>query len=169
MKWLKRNGTGMSMVKLLIYIFFILFLIIPLSGVFLVSLTNEPINIFGSLISFETLHATMEHLNNATLANFKAVFTNTHYFAELFTSFYLINVLLISVLMMCGPIVYWIARTKMPFKKTMSAFATIPLIFPTFISAYAFIIMFGRSGWVTYIYQALGGDGLLIDPYSMTG
>src|SRR5699024_4504 len=169
MKWLKRNGTGMSMVKLLIYIFFILFLIIPLSAVFLVSLTNEPINIFGSLISFETLQATMEHLKKATFANFKAVFTNTHYFAALLNSLYLSIVVSIAVLMMCVPIAYGIARTKMPFKKTMSAFATIPLIFPTFISAYAFIIMFGRSGWVTYIYQALGGDGLLIDPYSMTG
>src|SRR5699024_9137988 len=62
-----------------------------------------------------------------------------------------------------------IARTKMPFKKTISALCSVPLVVPTFISAYAFIIMFGRAGWVTYIYQALGGDGLLIDPYSMTG
>src|SRR5699024_6891364 len=31
------------------------------------------------------------------------------------------------------------------------------------------IIMSGRSGWVTYLYQKLGGEGLLIDPYSMTG
>src|SRR5699024_4255212 len=104
MKWLKRNGTGMSMVKLLIYIFLIL--IIPLSAVFLVSLTNEPINIFGSLISFETLQATMEQLNNATLANFKAVFTNTHYFAALLNSLYLSIVVSIAVLMMCVPIAY---------------------------------------------------------------
>lgn len=169
MKWLKRNGTGMGMMKLLLYAFFILFLIIPLLAVFLVSFTNEPINIFGSLLSFETLQATIEQLNNATLANFKAVFTNTRYFAALLNSLYLSIVVSIAVLMMCVPIAYGIARTKMPFKKTMSAFATIPLIFPTFISAYAFIIMFGRSGWITYIYQALGGDGLFLDPYSMTG
>src|SRR5699024_12092184 len=84
-------------------------------------------------------------------------------------SLYLSIVVSIAVLMMCVPIAYGIARTKMPFKKTISAFATIPLIFPTFISAYAIIIMFGRSGWVTYIYQVLGGYGLLIDPYSNTG
>src|SRR5699024_5344949 len=42
-------------------------------------------------------------------------------------------------------------------------------VIPTFISGYAFIIMFGRSGWATYLYNALGGEGLLIDPYSMTG
>ncbi len=29
--------------------------------------------------------------------------------------------------------------------------------------------MFGRSGWVTYLYQKLGGEGMLIDPYSMAG
>src|SRR5699024_6889497 len=101
MKWVKRNGTGRSMVRLLIYIFFMLCVIIPLSAVFLVSLTNEPINIFGSLISFETLQATMEQLNNATLANFKAVFTNTHYFAALLNSLYLSIVVSIAVLMLC--------------------------------------------------------------------
>ena len=57
----------------------------------------------------------------------------------------------------------------MPFKKTISALCMIPLIVPTFISAYAFIIMFGRAGWVTQIYNALGGEGMLLNPYSMAG
>lgn len=55
MKWLKRNLTGIGIVKLLIYAFFGLFLILPLLAVFLVSFTNEPINLFGSFISLETL------------------------------------------------------------------------------------------------------------------
>ncbi|MEN1969879.1 iron ABC transporter permease [Lentibacillus sp. N15] len=169
MNWLKRNLTGLGIVKLLVYIFFILFLIIPLLSIFLVSLTDEPINLFGSLISLDTLQTTITQFKNATLDNFKHIFSDTTYFSALKNSLYLSVSVSIIVLIICIPIAYGIARTKMPFKKTISALCTIPLVVPTFISGYAFIIMFGRSGWATYIYQALGGHGLLIDPYSMTG
>src|SRR5699024_2424536 len=152
-----------------IYAFFILFLIIPLLSVFLVSFTDEPINIFGSFISIETFQSMVDLFKNATLDNFKSILTNGNYLDALLNSLYLSVMVSIIVLVVCVPIAYGIARTNMPFKKTISALCTIPLIVPTFISAYAFIIMFGRAGWVTYIYQTLGGEGFLIDPYSMTG
>lgn len=169
MNWIRRNLTGMGLIKLCIYAFFILFLIIPLLSVFLVSFTNEPVNLFGSLISLDTLQTTMNQFKNATLDNFKAIFSHGHYFSGLKNSLYLSFIVSIAVMIICIPIAYGIARTRLPFKKTISALCTIPLVVPTFISAYAFIIMFGRSGWVTYIYQSFGGEGLLIDPYSMTG
>lgn len=169
MKWLKKNLTGMGIIKILLYVFFLLFLVIPLIAVFMVSFTNEPINFFGSLISLETLNLTIDQLKNSTLDNFKSMFSNTRYLSALLNSLYLSIIVSVVVLTLCVPIAYGIARTKMPFKKTISALCTVPLIVPTFISAYAFIIMFGRSGWVTYIYNSLGGEGLFIDPYSMTG
>lgn len=169
MKWFKRNLTGLGFVKLLIYAFFILFLIIPLLSVFLVSFTDEPINFFGSLISIDTLQTTIDQFKNSTLDNVKTVVANESYFNALKNSLYLSIIVSLVVLIICIPIAYGIARTKMPFKKTISALCTIPLVVPTFISGYAFIIMFGRSGWVTYIYEALGGEGLFLDPYSMTG
>ncbi|WP_330949223.1 ABC transporter permease [Virgibacillus sp. MG-45] len=169
MNWLKQTFTGIGIVRLLVYAFFILFLILPLVSVFLVAFTNEPINLFGSLISLDTMQTTIEQFKNATLDNFKEIFSQGHYFDALKNSVYLAFMVSVIVLLICVPIAYGIARTKMPFKRTISALCTIPLVVPTFISAYAFIIMFGRAGWVTYIYQALGGEGLLIDPYSMTG
>lgn len=169
MNWLKHNFSGMGIIKLIVYLFFIMFLIIPLLAIFLVSFTDEPINFFGSLISLDTMQTTIIQFKNATLDNFKNILTNKSYFSALKNSLYLSIIVSIIVLLLCIPIAYGIARTKMPFKKTISALCTIPLVVPTFISGYAFIIMFGRSGWVTYIYQLLGGDGLLIDPYSMTG
>src|SRR5690606_328567 len=138
-------------------------------AVFMVSFTNEPINFFGSLISLETLNLTIDQLKNSTLDNFKSMFSNTRYLSALLNSLYLSIIVSVVVLTLCVPIAYGIARTKMPFKKTISALCTIPLVIPTFISAYAFIIMFGRAGWVTYIYEKLGGEGMLLDPYSMTG
>lgn len=166
---IKRRINGLGIVKLLIYGFFILFLIIPLFSVFLVSFTDEPINLFGSLISMEQFQTTLAQFKNATLDNFKSIFSYGRYFQGLLNSLYLSFIVSIWVLIICLPIAYGIARTKMPFKRTISALCTVPLVIPTFISAYAFIIMFGRSGWVTYIYEQLGGDGMLINPYSMTG
>lgn len=169
MKRIKDKLTGIGIVKFFIYAFFILFLVIPLVSVFLVSFTNEPINLFGSFISLDTLQTTFDQFKNSTLDNFKSVFSNSSYLDALINSLYLSFIVSIVVLIICVPIAYGIARTKMPFKKTISALCTIPLIVPTFISGYAFIIMFGRSGWATYLYQAIGGEGLLLDPYSFTG
>ncbi|WP_042143627.1 iron ABC transporter permease [Paucisalibacillus sp. EB02] len=165
----KRNFTGIGLVKLLVYAFFLLFLIIPLVSVFLVSFTNEPINVFGSFISWEQMQITIDQFKNATLDNFKSIFAYGSYFEGLLNSLKLSFIVSLWVLVICIPIAYGIARTKMPFKRTISALCTIPLVIPTFISAYAFIIMFGRAGWVTYIYEKLGGEGMLLDPYSMTG
>ncbi|WP_026907568.1 ABC transporter permease [Paucisalibacillus globulus] len=169
MNRLKRNFTGIGLVKLLIYAFFLLFLIIPLVSVFMVSFTNEPINVFGSFVSWEQMQITIDQFKNATLDNFKSIFSYGNYFQGLLNSLKLSFIVSLWVLVICIPIAYGIARTKMPFKKTISALCTIPLVIPTFISAYAFIIMFGRAGWVTYIYEKLGGEGMLLDPYSMTG
>ncbi|HLS61137.1 MAG TPA: iron ABC transporter permease [Virgibacillus sp.] len=169
MKRLTKKLSGIGIVKYLIYGFFGLFLIIPLLSVFLVSFTDEPINIFGSFISLDTLQITIEQFKNSTLDNYQAILSKGHYFVALKNSVYLSTIVSVIVLLMCIPMAYGIARTKMPFKKIISALCVIPLIVPTFISGYAFIIMFGRSGWVTYIYQALGGEGLFLDPYSLTG
>jgi len=164
-----RNLNGLSVVKVFIYVFFGLFMILPLFSVFLVSFTGQPINILGSLTDPSILSSTIEKLKGASLENYKKVFTNSGYLDGLKNSLYLGFVVTAIVITLCLPMAYGIARTKMPFKKTISALCTIPLIIPTFISAYAFIIMFGRAGWVTQIYNLLGGEGMLLNPYSMAG
>lgn len=169
MKWLKQRFAGLGLIKFLIYLFFIMFLIIPLISIFLVSFTDEPLNLFGSFINIETMQTTILQFKNATFDNFKDILTNKTYVSSLKNSILLSVGVSIVVLLLCIPIAYGIARTKMPFKKTISALCTIPLVVPTFIAGYAFIIMFGNAGWVTQIYQFLGGNGLLLNPYSMTG
>ncbi|WP_040982378.1 ABC transporter permease [Oceanobacillus jeddahense] len=170
MKKIKEKITGLGIMKFLVYLFLIMFLVIPLVVVFAVSFTNTPINFFGSFISIETLQSSIETIKNSTLENFNAIFSRSAYFGALRNSLVLALVVSFTVILMCVPIAYGIARTKMPFKRTIMALCTVPLIIPTFISAYAFIMMFGQSGWVTYIYQALGGTKeYFIDPYSITG
>lgn len=169
MKKLISNFNGLSVVKIFIYVFFGLFMILPLFSVFLVSFTGQPINILGSITDPAIFSSTIEKLKGSNLDNYKQIFTNSGYLDALKNSLYLGFLVTFIVITLCIPMAYGIARTKMPFKKTISALCTVPLIVPTFISAYAFIIMFGRAGWVTEIYNILGGEGMLLDPYSMTG
>ncbi|TQR20367.1 ABC transporter permease [Psychrobacillus vulpis] len=169
MKKLKNSFNGLSVVKILIYAFFGLFMLLPLFSVFLVSFTGQPINILGSLTDPAILSSTIEKFKGASLENYKQVFSNAGYLDGLKNSLLLGFLVTLIVIVICVPMAYGIARTKMPFKKTISALCMVPLIVPTFISAYAFIIMFGRSGWVTEIYNVLGGEGMLLNPYSMAG
>ena len=165
----KRVFNGLTLVRVLIYLFFALFLILPLLSVFLVSFTGQPVNLLGSITDPAILSSTIEKFKGASLDAYQSIITSKGYFNSLVNSLKLAITVAVLVIIICVPIAYGIARTSMPFKKTISALCTIPLIVPTFISAYAFILMFGRSGWVTAIYQKLGGEGMLIDPYSMAG
>lgn len=169
MKKFKDRFSGLTLIKLLIYAFFGLFMLLPLFSVFLVSFTGEPINLLGSLTDPAIFSSTMEKLKGISFENYKKIFSNAGYLSALKNSLVLGFSVTLIVILVCIPLAYGIARTKMPFKKTISALCMVPLIVPTFISSYAFIIMFGRAGWVTQIYNALGGEGMLVNPYSMMG
>ncbi|MCM3709149.1 ABC transporter permease [Sporosarcina luteola] len=169
MNRIKNSINGLTVVKVLIYAFFGLFMLLPLLSVFIVSFTGEPTNLLGSLTDPAIFNSTLEKFKNISLDNYKRIFSGKGYFSALKNSLALAFTVTIIIILVCIPLAYGIARTKMPFKKTISALCMIPLIVPTFISAYAFIIMFGRAGWVTQIYNALGGEGMLLNPYSMAG
>src|SRR4051812_2213021 len=156
MNRIKNSINGLTVVKVLIYAFFGLFMLLPLLSVFVVSFTGEPTNLLGSLTDPAIFNSTLEKFKNISLDNYKRIFTGSGYFSALKNSLVLAFTVTIIIILVCIPLAYGIARTKMPFKKTISALCMIPLIVPTFISAYAFIIMFGRAGWVTQIYNALG-------------
>lgn len=169
MNKIRGKWNGLTVIKGCIYIFFLIFLIVPLISILLVSFTNQPVNIFGSFVDSDSLKSTIEKFKHSSLENYVSIFKTAGYFEALINSLKLSLIVAVLVVLLCIPVAYGIARTKMPLKKTISALCTVPLIIPTFISAYAFIIMFGRSGWITQLYQFFGGEGMLIDPYSMTG
>ncbi|MCM3617884.1 iron ABC transporter permease [Sutcliffiella horikoshii] len=160
---------GLFFMKLLIILFFSLFLVLPLLSVFLVSFTGAPVNILGSLVNPDILATNIERFSNASLDHYKKLLSGGTYFKALTNSLTLSLGVSALVIFLCIPIAYGFARTTMPFKKTFAALCTMPIIVPTFISAAGFIIMFGRTGWVNTIYQELGGSGVLFNVYSMTG
>ncbi len=169
MRKLKERFSGLTLIKVLIYAFLGLFMLLPLLSVFIISFTDDPVNILGSFTDPAIFSETIGKLKGISLDNYKAIFSNAGYLDALKNSLVLGFSVTFLVILVCIPLAYGLARTKMPLKKTISALCMIPLIVPTFISAYAFIIMFGRAGWVTQIYNALGGEGMFINPYSMTG
>ncbi|HLR09102.1 MAG TPA: iron ABC transporter permease [Bacillota bacterium] len=164
-----RKIDSLSIVRLAITLFFIMFLIIPLISVFLVSFTRDPINLFGSLISIEELVNTIEQFKNATIDSYIDIASRSGYLFSLTNSLTLSISVSIIIVIMCLPIAYGIARTSMPFKKVISALCIVPLVIPTFIAADSITLMFGKAGWVTNLYNMLGGEGMLIDPYSLLG
>lgn len=155
--------------KLLAVGFFLLFLVIPLLSMAIVAFTGETVNIFGSLVDPEIRAQNLENLGGATITAFVEEAGSTRNLEALRNSLTLALGVSLAALVICIPIAYGFARTAMPFKRLLGVLCTIPMVVPTFAAAAGFIIMFGRAGWVTWIYQRLGGEGSLLDPYSMTG
>src|SRR5579871_5694313 len=54
------------------------------------------------------------------------------------------------------PLAFALARLPIPGKSVLLALASLPLILPSFVSAYAMVLLLGRSGIVTLWLQAHG-------------
>lgn len=169
MKKILRKIDSLTIVKIAIVLFFTVFLLIPLFSIFMVSFTDTPLNFFGSIINVDTLLSTVDDIKNSTLDNYEDIVSRSGYLNSLINSLILSLSVSLIIFILCLPVAYGIARTKMPFKKTISALWIIPLVMPTFIASSAISLMFGKTGWITQIYNYLGGDGFLFDPYSLIG
>lgn len=160
---------GFKLVKWLILLFFFVFLITPLLSILFVSFTGEPVNLFGSVVDSDVLQTTLNQLSNISLEPYISVLSDSRYYAALVNSLKLATGVAILVTLITLPMAYAFARTNMPFKHFFAAMATVPLVIPTFIASHAFILMFGRTGWVNSVWQSLGGEGVLFDVQSMLG
>jgi iron(III) transport system permease protein len=73
------------------------------------------------------------------------------------------------------PLAFALARLPIPGKSAILALASLPLILPSFVSAYALVLLLGRSGIVTQWLQAHGvgfgsiyGPGGIVAVYALT-
>lgn len=126
---MKGRWNGLSVVKILIYLFFGVFLILPLLSVFLVSFTGQPVNLLGSITDPAIFSSTVEKFKAVSLENYEKIFTNKTYFSAVKNSLGLAVLVALIVIVMCIPIAYGIARTTMPLKKTISALVRSPSSF----------------------------------------
>jgi iron(III) transport system permease protein len=92
-------------------------------------------------------------------------FTANNYIKVLSRSFYrasVTNTLAIGLLstlmttMIAVPLAFAIARLDAPGKLLMTGLAALPLVLPSFVGAYALVLLLGRSGVVTHTLNAWG-------------
>src|SRR5204863_3715646 len=94
-----------------------------------------------------------------------AAFTLDNYVKVLSRSFYrasITNTLTIGLLatvtttLMAVPLAFAIARLDIPGKLLLVGLAALPLVLPSFVGAYALLLLLGRSGLVTQTLNAWG-------------
>jgi iron(III) transport system permease protein len=89
------------------------------------------------------------------VSNFYKFFTSSLYQRSLGNSFVLsISVVIFSVLIGV-PMGYFVARVKLPGKNLILSLGILPVIMPSFIGAFSWIILLGRQGIVRHFINAL--------------
>ena len=148
----------MAILKLVVSVFFIIFLVGPIVAMVFTSFTNELVNIFGSLVSIGEFRFNYELVRETiSLSYIVELFSEERYVQASFNSLGLSAAVAISSVVLTLPIAYGIARTSMRGKRLIGTLVLVPLIVPTFISAYGFMLMFERTGWVTQLAQQFFG------------
>lgn len=105
------------------------------------------------------------------LKNFERFGTSNLYRVSLRNSFVISISVVISTMLIGVPMGYFVARVKMPMKRLMLSLGILPVILPSFVGAFSWIILLGRQGIVRhYINLVLGIVGLELPPiYGLFG
>jgi iron(III) transport system permease protein len=105
--------------------------------------------------------------NAAAFANYARVLARPFYQRALVNSLGIGALATLVTTALAVPLAFCIARLPIPGKPLLIALATLPLVLPSFVSAYALVLLFGRSGVVT---QGLQQVGIEIGPiYGIPG
>lgn len=122
-----------TLTKLAIFLFICLTILYPISTVVIRSITNSD----GKL----------------TIANFVKFFTTKYYMDVLKNSMFVSTVTTALSLVLGVFMAYVVTRYDIKGKKIINILVILSLMSPPFIGAYAWIMLFGRSGFVTQIVQ----------------
>jgi len=129
--------TFWTLTGILIFIAVIFFLVIPVSRILVGSFQVE------------------EH-GAWTLKNFKSFTIYRTYWKSLANS---INVSIVAsflTIVIAVPLAFFVSRWNIPGKPYIIALSTIPLMLPSFISAFVWVLLLGRSGLLTGLIRAIG-------------
>src|SRR5262245_55393952 len=119
------------------FLFLGLFLIYPLWGVFSASVLTPDGTAF-------------------TLQNYVKVLSKSFYRASVANTLEIGLLATATTTLIAVPLAVCVARLAIPGKGLLVALAALPLVLPSFVAAYALVLLFGRSGAVTQALQAVG-------------
>lgn len=126
-----------TVVKIVVFLALALFLIYPFSSL-----------IYRSFFAPKTA--------GITLQNYKDFFTLPYYFNTLKNSLYVSLVTTLTTALIGVPLAYVMTRYNIIGKKAINIFIIMSLMSPPFIGAYSWIMLFGRSGFLTTMIEKIG-------------
>src|SRR5262249_41227793 len=91
-----------------------------------------------------------------TLANYTSVLSNPFFLNGLTNSLVIAAAAAICTVLVGVPFAFCLARLPIGGKAVLLALAALPLVLPSFVSAYALVLLLGRSGVVTGALRSLG-------------
>jgi iron(III) transport system permease protein len=97
-----------------------------------------------------------------TLANYAKMLGTPFYRAGLVNSLIVGSLATLLTVAIGVPMAFCVARLPMPGKPALLALAALPLVLPSFVGAYAWVLLLGRSGIVTQALREIGLDGISI-------
>ena len=91
-----------------------------------------------------------------TLANYVNILSRSFYRASLGNSLEIGALATLATTALGVPLAFCLARLPVPGKALILVLAALPLVLPSFVGAYALVLMFGRAGIVTRFLRDLG-------------
>ena len=91
-----------------------------------------------------------------TLGNYASVLSRSFYRASVANTLGIGLLATLTTTLIAVPLAFAIARLDIPGKLLLIGMATLPLVLPSFVGAYALVLLLGRSGIVTEILNAWG-------------
>jgi len=122
---------------LLIIIVFVFFLIIPIAKIMKGSFQTEEAGPF-------------------TLKNYKDFASYRSYWRSFFNSVFIGLASAITTILVGVPLAFIVSRWNVMGKALIITLSTLPLMLPSFISAFVWIILLGRQGMITHFLRSIG-------------
>lgn len=146
-----------NLATIVILLVFALFLIVPFATILIVSFTGQPVALLHAFTGLDGARKLGSEIGaNASLHFFGQLFSFPRYARAFVNSMTLGFFVAVASVLIAMPIAYALGRTHMPGKRLIGALCIVPLMVPTFISSFAFILMFGRTGWINQIFASVG-------------
>jgi iron(III) transport system permease protein len=109
----------------------------------------------------------VEGTGNFTLANFLRIFSSNYYLNSIRNSLVAGALATLCATLLAVPLAFCLARVNVPGRSVLLTLASLPLGLPSFVAAYALVLLFGHAGVVT---STLRDIGLPVGPiYGMPG
>ena len=91
-----------------------------------------------------------------TLGNYSQIFASKYYLNSVGNSLRAAAFATVGATLIGLPLAFCLARVDVPGKTLLLTLATLPLVLPSFVAAYALVLLFGHAGIVTTALRSIG-------------